>query len=158
MRTGADDRVQRGKRVGGHVDGAMEGNRQGGREFDQGAGARHVDAALFVEQAEDDAVDAERASLGYLFAHNFEFNLGVEKVTAARADHDKNVEANMAAHRGNEPGTGGKTAFEQIRAEFHTTRSAALGGDGRLHRIYTNFKLHLIVSQSRKRFGPPLKN
>ncbi len=111
-------------------------------QIHQLAGAGYIHVALFIQQAKHHAVRAQQSRLIDLFLHNFEFEIGVAKISAARANHDIKTDGDAAAHGGNHTRARCDSTFEKIGAEFNPLCPSAFSCNRRLHGIDADFKVH----------------
>jgi hypothetical protein len=67
-----------------------------------------------------------------IFFHGLEFFRGVTEIAATRANHDIQVDGQLAANRRYQSSAGSDAAFKKIAAQLHPLRPAGLRGKRRL--------------------------
>ena len=125
----ADQRLHGCRDVAGHVEGPVAGDRERTRRLDQRPHARFVDLAVGRQAADHDTVDAEPSQRPHVGQHRGELDVGVEEVSAARADdhveRDRGEPPRLLDHApaGREP------ALEERRAKLDPVSPRPLRGD-----------------------------
>ena len=66
----------------------------------------------------------------------------VAALPATGTNHDKQLQRDFAAHRGNQSRTGRQSTFEQVTAQLDPLRSTTFGSQRRVNRVNANFNRH----------------
>src|SRR5258708_16981717 len=85
-----------------------------------------VDAMVFRQDAQDDAIHPRFFGISDGSLHLRELSSRVDEVSCAWPDHGKNRNANLRSDRAKEVSAGRNAAERQISAEFDAVRAAAL--------------------------------
>src|SRR5690242_4521040 len=93
--------LERLREITGHIEGAMAGDLERVRHFQQFSHAHLVDGAVKVENAEDHAACAELFGNQDVALHDGEFVRVVAEISAARTDHHLQPNFDALAYRGN---------------------------------------------------------
>ena len=89
---GGDDLFQGAIQIEGEVESAVKCDLKRPSQLDQSAGARHIHPAVRSEDAKSNPMDAKRLGCHDILLHHAELVLGIHKISAARADDDKDIE------------------------------------------------------------------
>ena len=126
--TRGNDVFEGAGKIVGVVEGAVESDFEGMREFDEFPSAFDVDGIVGAKNAEDQAFHAEVASKNNVAAHGGKFGIGIDKIALARANDRKHWNFEILvdlAHGGNR---GSDTALIEFAAEFNAIGSGVFGG------------------------------
>jgi hypothetical protein len=141
---GKNHGFQRLMEIGSHVEGAMEGDRKGTRDFHQLARARLIYMSVAVQYSQDDSIGVEVFCYGDVALHNVNFFRRVAEISAARANHDVQRDGDLFAGHSDQARAGRDSTGEQIAAQLDAICAAALRGKSGFDGVNANFENRLF--------------
>src|SRR5579863_8642730 len=99
-----------------------------------------VDASVFMQYAQHDAVHAELLGGEDIVAHDFELVIGITEIARPRANQDVDGKAHLAANRLHESSAGSDSSRGQVTAELNPLRAAELRRDRVVYRFDADFQ------------------
>jgi hypothetical protein len=138
--TGLDHVFKRAKKVGSVVEGAMEGDFERARSFDEFARAFDIDGIVFPEDAESSAIEREISDGGDRTEHGCEFGNGVDEVAGAGTDNGEDGDFEFFMNCTQRGDGRSDTTMGEFGAEFDAVSAATFCGQGGVERLDGDFQ------------------
>src|SRR5258708_21071878 len=126
--------------ISGFVERPVIRYRQRLRDLNELPRSLDVDAMVFRQDAQDDAIHTRFFGISDGSLHLRELSSRIDEVSCAWPDHGKNRNANLRSHRAKEISVGRNTAERQFTAEFNAVRAAPLRSHPPLKSLHPHFQ------------------
>ena len=135
-----DELIESLKGIGSDVEGAMKDGLAVADDAADARGAALINAAVFFQDAEDDAIDARiDGGCGIAF-HGGEFSVGIAEAAATRTHHGDHGNFEPALGLVDGPDGRRESAEKERGAKLHTIGAAGFGLNGVVDRSATDFE------------------
>ncbi|MPM92506.1 hypothetical protein SDC9_139641 [bioreactor metagenome] len=135
-------------RIACHIEGAMEGNRQGTGNLKEGTASFLVDLSFWGEDAENQGIGPCLAKEAGIGEHGLKLELGVAEVASSRPDHDIDGDGGLLFCHQERTQGGSEPPFEEVGTKLNPTRSTFFGSDDGLDGIEAYFDGHIVYKHS----------